>query len=879
MSAPDAVPGRRRLWRERALVWAPSLSLGLVVAMLWASLAGYAIQRPQEIRAEQQRDLAQAAHIAAAQTESLLRQAENALRVIDLWLRSSASPQPTGEPALAELARQLHISADRGIEVVLLTRDGRALPLRASPTAAGSDPRQQAELMASLALDGHSGVTLGLPLEFAVAGGAPSAQLPLALPLSRPIGEVDRVLALIDIGRLHELHRHFTPPGTEAALTLLRNDGRALSRVPELPGFVGKDVWAAHPERRALFAPPEGAFTTSGDQSDGQFRVGAFASLGDYGVKLLLSRTESAALAAHHQLVTRLSLAALLATAGLALIGWWLQRAQRAARLRDAVLQATSNAVSIGLFRTARDGHIVYVNEAYLKVHGLQREEIAWGWTRLVHPEHREALISTWKRHMASGEPIHMVRKMVRGDTGAIRMLEVHTAPLVVDGQVIGQAGTVEDVTERSEQENAVRTLADIFDMTPDYVCQIREDGELVYLNPAGRLRLGIALDAPLAGINIGRYYPRHRVSEYQNEILPTAIRVGHWQGRSSVQVRPDFELPIDTTVLVHRDRRGRLETISLLMRDVSESLRAQRERQRNEALLAAVAHTTSALISVIDTEQRLIFMNDAFAEHHGVTRAEWIGRPLAELLGAAAYGQRRSQLERALQGDNLRGELQAGAHRDTQSFELQTGPLRVEGGGIEGAICIELDVTEARREEARLRAASQTDALTQLLNRNGFEEGVRRLLAEAHGQHRQLALLCLDLDRFKPVNDTHGHPTGDALLKAVAQRLRHALRPSDLVARLGGDEFAVVLGQISRSGDAAIVADKLVHALATPFHIGELQLEIGVSVGLCVAPAESATLEALVAAADARLYEAKRAGRGCWRGGLLGDAPAASAH
>jgi diguanylate cyclase (GGDEF)-like protein/PAS domain S-box-containing protein len=571
------------------------------------------------------------------------------------------------------------------------------------------------------------------------------------------------------------------------------------------------------------------------------------------------------------------TLAALVAaaTAGLALLGWWLFRAQRAAKLRGAVLRATSNAVSIGLFRTARDGRIVYVNEAYLKVHGLRRDEIAWGWTRLVHPEHREALIATWKRHMASGEPIHMVRKMLRGDTGAIRMLEVHTAPLIVGGRVIGQAGTVEDITERNEQENAVRTLADIFDMTPDYVCQIREDGEMVYLNPAGRVRLGIPLDAPLSGINIGRYYPRHRVSEYQNEILPTAIRLGHWQGRSSVQVRPDFELPIDTTVLVHRDRRGRLETISLLMRDVSESLRAQRERQRNEALLAAVAHTTSALISVIDTEQRLIFINDAFAGHHGVQRAEWIGRPLADLLGAAAYAQRRTQIEAALRGESQRAELQVAARRETQSVELQTGPLRVEGGGIEGVICIELDVTEARREEARLREASQTDALTQLLNRSGFEDSARQRLAEAQARRHQLALFYLDLDRFKPVNDTHGHPTGDALLKAVAQRLRHALRPSDLVARLGGDEFVVLLGPVSRLADAATVADKLVHAIATPFHVGELQLEIGVSIGLCVAPAEAATLDALVAAADTHLYEAKRAGRGCWRGGLLSDAPA----
>ncbi|NNC27448.1 GGDEF domain-containing protein, partial [Salinisphaera sp. USBA-960] len=122
---------------------------------------------------------------------------------------------------------------------------------------------------------------------------------------------------------------------------------------------------------------------------------------------------------------------------------------------------------------------------------------------------------------------------------------------------------------------------------------------------------------------------------------------------------------------------------------------------------------------------------------------------------------------------------------------------------------------------------------------------------------------------KFKPVNDQHGHPTGDALLKAVALRMRHALRPGDLVARLGGDEFAVLLPQLHGAGDAATVATKLLRALSTPYHIGDLVLEIGVSIGYCVAPGGS-SLETMVASADAHLYEAKRAGRGRFQGGEI---------
>jgi len=349
--------------------------------------------------------------------------------------------------------------------------------------------------------------------------------------------------------------------------------------------------------------------------------------------------------------------------------------------------------------------------------------------------------------------------------------------------------------------------------------------------------------------------------------VLPIALREGHWRGRARVQLGHET-VPVDCTLLVHRDVRGRVETISVILRDVSEQLRAQRERERSEAMLLAVAHTARAQFLVGDKTGHVIFFNASFEQQRGVLLCDWVGRPLAELFGPVDYPARAPLITAALAGETQRLDLPGQNERDGRSFDVQYGPLRVQSGKIEGVIGIELNVTEARREEARLRLASQTDALTQLLNRAGFEEGARRLLAAPAGQ--RLALLYLDLDKFKPVNDQHGHPTGDALLKAVALRLRHALRPGDLVARLGGDEFAVMLPALHNAEDAATVADKLLYAISTPYHIGELELEIGVSIGYCVATTGAVGLERLVAQADEHLYDAKRAGRGCRRGGTL---------
>lgn len=306
---------------------------------------------------------------------------------------------------------------------------------------------------------------------------------------------------------------------------------------------------------------------------------------------------------------------------------------------------------------------------------------------------------------------------------------------------------------------------------------------------------------------------------------------------------------------------------------DITAQLEAQRERLRNEAMLRAIARTAPVMIAVLDTAQRFIYFNQRYGEHFGTDIATWRGRPLRELIGEEQYQLSRPAIEAALAGGQKLIEKAYEDRPELMILDVHYSPLRLDDGEIAGAICIARDVTAARQEEARLRHASQTDPLTQLLNRNGFHLAAGEKLALAREHKHLLALLYLDLDHFKPVNDQYGHPMGDALLRAVAGRIRHALRPNDLAARLGGDEFAVLLSSLHGPEDAELVASKLVQALSTPFMIEHHELRIGCSVGFCVAWGSEADLEALVAQADARLYEAKRGGRGTWRGGVL-DSP-----
>ncbi|WP_349741887.1 diguanylate cyclase domain-containing protein [Roseateles cavernae] len=867
-AAPRPAPSRWLDSRagQRLLAAGPFVALGLVLLMLWGVVAWFSIVYPQRLMDEYKRELASQTAAASAQTEAVLRDAEGNLRTLDLWLLTRSRGDPLNDASLVQLAEALRGTSRELVDVMLASADGRLFRLPAQPGQPFAT-LPKADFITLLASPEAEGVMLGAPLQLRAGG---PIYLPLAMRMSAPVGELQSLVAMVDTRRLAELLRPYSR-GDESAVALLRSDGLGLLRVPELAGFVGRDLFADEPRRRQLLAGASGSFVSSGAATDGLARLVSFETLNDFGVQVLLAQGLSATLGNHaEQRDLLLTLSAVISVAAL-LITLMLARMQRAARERDAALLATSDASPLGLFRCDAQGRIIYANETYLRLHGFGAERQEWGWLAMVPEAERAQVRERWRERVGQGEAINAMRQLLRPD-GQQRLFSVRTAPLRVNGRVVGAAGTVDDVTERVAQRQAELTLGAIFDRTPDYVCQFDAEGRLRYLNPAGRQRLGLAPDAALDALDFRRFMRSIEPHSFLDTIPAEALQQGHWQGRSAVLDLQGRAVPVASTVLVHRNERQQIATVSVLLRDISNQVQAQHERERSEAMLKAVAEAAATMIAVLDREQRLLFFNRAFAQRFQIEREPWLGRPLSELLGATDYALSRPLIETALAGRSA--HLEKRYTDPPLVIELHYAPLQLESGEIEGVISIARDITEVRTEEARLRDASQTDPLTQLLNRSGFALRADEQLAHARQHNSLLTLLYLDLDRFKPVNDQHGHPVGDALLRAVAGRLRHALRPQDLVARLGGDEFAVLLPALPSAADAEAVAAKLLRVISQPFSIEALELGIGVSIGFCVAAGGSADLDTMVAEADARLYEAKRAGRGCYRGGPATAAP-----
>jgi diguanylate cyclase (GGDEF)-like protein len=181
------------------------------------------------------------------------------------------------------------------------------------------------------------------------------------------------------------------------------------------------------------------------------------------------------------------------------------------------------------------------------------------------------------------------------------------------------------------------------------------------------------------------------------------------------------------------------------------------------------------------------------------------------------------------------------------------------------GRVATHKDITERRRNEAKIAHMAQHDALTDLPNRLQLYERLRQMLAKPK-RRDHVAVFCLDLDRFKDVNDAYGHPVGDLLLQSVAGRLRQCIRDNDMVGRLGGDEFAIVQAGVSQPTDATSLASRLVEVIGAPYEIGGRQVTVGLSVGIALAPDDGRDPGQLLKNADMALYRAKSDGHGLYR-------------
>lgn len=819
-----------------------------LLAVLWALILIFSVVQERRMLAGAQKQLRLINNAVVQHTRGLLQGIETNLALLDRWVQSHPPADPAQDSGLAELVARLNQGSDRLVSYGFANESGQAV------AAPGAAPLQSG--MPPVKWPTRAGeVVVGLPTREAASQ---AWHWPVARKLDRPSADMAGVVAWIDLTRLAAQHESLRekPAG---AIALTTGDGVVATRSPFVEGLIGRDLSKNRPPSMQAASASQGMLQHDGTLTDGPPRMASFERLERYRVTVMVSQGVDEALAAFY-LRRNLGLGVLsLITLAAISFSVALSRSQRATRRSQAEFAALSDAFPLGLFRTDTSGETTYANNAYFQLFGLPRERMAWGWAEVTEESQRSEAIQARKTATAEGLAVNNVLH-IRLPDGKEAVISVRTAPLRVDGKLIGQVGSVEDITDRIQQQKAERMLTAIFEKSTDVVAQVAPNGKLQYLNPAGRALLDMGPDDPIDSLHYDDFMPAYRELQVRDEILPNAIARGIWVGETSVLASGGREVAVSEMLIVHSNDEGQPETFSVVMRDITQELRSRVELQRSESILNIVASTLPALVAVVDKQERYLFTNDAYVRWVGRPDAHLVGLTVREVLGEGVYAQQQGHIKAALAGQRAMFESE---REGSQFQEITYIPFRGSDGRVAGLVALSQDITSHKRQQQKLLDASQTDPLTGTLNRAGFDQRMREALARAQLDQRPLALLCIDLDSFKPINDEHGHATGDALLSAVAQRLQQALRPSDLLARLGGDEFAVVLPDIKDEPAAQTVARKIVSALAAPFEIDGKTLHIGGSVGVAVAGNGHDTLPSLMQRADMALYQAKRAGRG----------------
>jgi diguanylate cyclase (GGDEF)-like protein len=319
-------------------------------------------------------------------------------------------------------------------------------------------------------------------------------------------------------------------------------------------------------------------------------------------------------------------------------------------------------------------------------------------------------------------------------------------------------------------------------------------------------------------------------------------------------------------------DRNGVLSGYRGTGRDITQEVRANARlaqanadlemgRQQIEAVLTNISHG----VCLFDGAQRLLVWNRRWTELYNLSPdAACIGRSMQEITDlreAAGSAPVLSQSDY----EAWRTEIRSTPTASNRVMTLKNGrvvAIHFQPLPDGGWVASHEDVTKRQQIESNIAFMAQHDSLTRLANRMLFHDRLEQAIAMA-GRGHQFAVICLDLDRFKAVNDTMGHPVGDGLLKAVADRMSFCAREGDTVARLGGDEFAIIQLDVGQPEHAQLLVGRIIEAFRAPFDIDGHQVDIGISIGVAVAPGDGASSETLLKNADIALYHAKTEGRG----------------
>ena len=514
----------------------------------------------------------------------------------------------------------------------------------------------------------------------------------------------------------------------------------------------------------------------------------------------------------------------------------------------------------------------IYVNAAFEAATGIPPSAVVGKWVEEVIPPESIALVRThYRRALDSGASVHW-DEVSEYPTGR-KVGEVTVTPVpAADGKGSMLIGTVHDVTERHQAQARLAELEERSRLALEAAGAGSFDwhgaDNRVHFSEKCRQLLGFASDSyDLDTLRLpSLVHPDELAVAFETaaqlrlgvtDTFSLELRMrhlyGHWiwlrcQGRGL------------------RGADGRLERVFGACSDITRAREAEEAMERASLVFA---HSSDA-IAISDSAGRIVMVNPGFTRMRGYERDEIIGQTAGIYdAGMERDGRHEALRLQALRTGHAQGEVWS-RHKDGHPIAEQRSltAVRVADGAVRHYIEIASDITKAKKDEELLWRQANYDSLTGLPNRHLFLDRLRQAVRNTHrGEHPAFSLLYIDLDQFKEVNDTLGHPVGDQLLKEAAQRLLRCTRETDTVSRIGGDEFTVLLVDLDSvdNEDPHVierVAHAIIEAMSQPFLIEGETLHVSASIGVTHFPADGGDADSLLKHADQAMYAAKHLGR-----------------
>ncbi len=504
-------------------------------------------------------------------------------------------------------------------------------------------------------------------------------------------------------------------------------------------------------------------------------------------------------------------------------------------------------------------GCVSWSDETY-RIYGVDQETFEPSvktFLDLIHPDDRVAMKQWISDCRAGNKPAELDFRILLSD-GSVRFIRGNGGVQYDEmNRPLRMVGSVQDITERKQAEQVLNQLKAMLDISLDGFWIVDLMGNVLQANEAYAQISGYSTDE-LVNMHVSQLEAiegQEQVKSHIEKIIAQGYDLFETRHRHKDGHIVDVEVSVAFL--------PEFQQFCAFCRDITE-----RKRIELDLRIAAIAFESQEAMVITDTASVILRINTAFTESTGFTEQEALGRKISILKS----GRHDAAFYAAMWGSLLRvGTWQGEIWDRRKNGEIYPKWLSITAvKGSDGVVThyvgTHTDITERKFAEDQIKQLAFYDPLTRLPNRRLLQERLKHGINVERRDGKQLGLLMLDLDRFKAVNDSQGHLAGDGLLQQVALRITSRLRDVDMVARLGGDEFIVLLEDIAQPEDAARVAEEIIADLSKPFCLAHSDnVQIGVSIGISLYPQHGDTPEILMDHADAALYQAKDAGRGCF--------------